>query len=127
LEVVNYLKLNLIEIIKFNNRDIMSLYNEYFGLSKEMLLDNTVIFQDYLQGPFALYAGWILIHYLAAHAYSTYCVNWSWYGFLSSPLITSTPICRGLSWVIYEGSNTISHVWVLIGTTLSVYLVKKRH
>ena len=126
MEVVNYLKLNLIEIIKFNNRDIMSLYNEYFGLSKEMLLANTAIFQDYLQGPFALYAGWILIHYLAAHAYSTYCVNWSWYGFLSSPLITTTPICRGLSWVIYEGSNTISHVWVLIGTTLSVYLVKKR-
>ncbi len=125
--VVNYLKLNLIEIIKFNNRDNMSLYIEYFGITKEMLIANTEILQNYLQGPVALYGGWIVMHYLAAHAYSTYCVNWSWYGFLSSPLITTTPICRGLSWMIYESANTISHVWLLIGTTLSVYLVKKRN
>jgi len=126
LEVFNNLKLNLIEFIKFNNRDIMILDIEYFGMSKEMIMANTELFQTYLRGPFALYTGWIIMHYLASHAYSTYCVNWSWYGFLSSPFITSTPVCRGLSWVIYEGSNTISHVWVLIGTTLSLYLVKKR-
>lgn len=79
----------------------------------------------YLQGPFGIYLTWVMIHYFAAHAYSEYCVNWSLYGLISSPFISTTPICRGLSWIIYEGSNTITHIWLFLGSTMSVYLSKK--
>jgi hypothetical protein len=84
------------------------------------------ITQPYLQGPVMVYCGWILIHYISSHMYSTYCVNWSWFGLIASPITTSTPICRGLSWIIYESSNTISNIWVLLGSTISIYLAKTR-
>jgi len=102
--------------------------NEFVDVTRLSMLNiNEFVgsIEPYLRGPFGIYLGWVMIHYLAAHAYSEYCVNWSWYGLISSPFISTTPICRGLSWVIYEGSNTITHIWVFLGTTISVYLSKK--
>ena len=84
------------------------------------------VINTYASGPVAVYLGWMLLHYFAAHAYSKYCVNWSIVGFFMSPFVTTTPICRGISWVIYEGSNTITYMWVLVGTTISIYLTKQR-
>jgi len=81
--------------------------------------------RPYLQGPVAMYAGWTTLHYMTAHAYSNYCVNWSMSGFLMSPFTVTTPMCRGMSWVIYEGSNAITYFWVVMGTTASVYMTKR--
>jgi hypothetical protein len=33
----------------------------------------------------------------------------------------TSPLCKGLSWFIYEGSNTLSNIFVLVGTTASNY------
>tara|TARA_Y100000816_G_C26103652_1_gene585644 strand:- start:1426 stop:1740 length:315 start_codon:yes stop_codon:yes gene_type:complete len=102
------------------------LSSEIIDISELNMNEFVVSITQYLQGPFAIYLGWIIIHYLAAHAYSEFCVNWSWYGLITSPFISTTPICRGLSWVIYEGSNTITHLWLLLGTTISLYLKNKQ-
>lgn len=102
--------------------EILDVTHYNTGAMMECVVALTAMFQPYLRGPIAVYIGWIMIHYLAAHAYSTYCVNWSWYGFIASPFLSTTPVCRGISWVIYEGSNTMAHLWVMVGTTLSLYM-----
>jgi hypothetical protein len=89
----------------------MTLYN----LSeKNKLIFNTLF----------LYASWIVIHYISSHTYSTYCTNYSLWGFIISPIMSSTPACRGLSWIIYNGSDKIFNMWNLIGALFLNQLTK---
>jgi hypothetical protein len=76
--------------------------------------------------PLIIYGGWVIIHYGATHIYSHYCTNWSILGFLTSPLIVSTPLCRGLEWVIHTGSDMMTNMWIIFGTWLSLELFKTK-
>ncbi len=75
-----------------------------------------------LVNTMTLYLSWIFIHYISSHLYSTYCTNYSLWGFLSSPIIVTTPICRGLSWIIYTGSDKIFNMWNIFGTFMLTYI-----
>jgi|TARA_B100001063_G_scaffold167131_3_gene156090 hypothetical protein len=87
-------------------------------------MDNIV---EIIKGPVVMYGSMITVHYLSTHLYANMCTNWSFYGFLSSPIMTSTPVCSGLSWVIYEGSQVVRDMWVVLGTTMSIYLMKRKN
>lgn len=91
---------------KYYMNELIELY------SHNKLIANTI----------AIYSSWIFIHFVSSHLYSTYCTNYSLWGFISSPIIVSTPVCRGLSWIIYTGSDTIFNMWNVLGTFLLTYV-----
>lgn len=64
----------------------------------------------------SIYLVWILIHFCASHLYVYYCVPMTVSGFLLSPFLISTPHCKALNWAIYNGSNIISYMWIIVGT-----------
>ncbi len=84
----------------------------------------TKMITEELYKPIIVYWAWASMHYLAVHAYSYYCTNWSIWGYITSPFVTTSPLCKGLNWFIYESSNTLSNIFVLVGTTASLYLMK---
>lgn len=57
----------------------------------------------------------IISHYASSHLYTTYCVEASWTGFIMSPLLTMSPHCQALRWVIYNGGYNINIMWFIIG------------
>lgn len=63
-----------------------------------------------------LYLLWILLHYFASHLYIKFCVPKTLIGFVLSPFLTATPHCQGLRWVVYNGANMISNMWVMLGS-----------
>ena len=70
-----------------------------------------------------MYFIWIYLHYFASHLYVEYCVPNTIQGFLISPFMVSTPHCQGLRWLIYNGGNTITNMWSLIGTWIYAKLL----
>jgi hypothetical protein len=64
----------------------------------------------------SIYLLWILIHFCASHLYVYYCVPMTISGLLVSPFLISAPHCKALNWAIYNGSNIISYMWIIIGT-----------
>ena len=77
-----------------------------------------------LYKPFFIYLSWMTMHYVAAHIYSEFCINWSITGYLFSPITVTSPLCKGLSWIIYESSNSLSGIFVFVGSTITIYLSK---
>tara|TARA_Y100001970_G_C13807606_1_gene638307 strand:- start:138 stop:443 length:306 start_codon:yes stop_codon:yes gene_type:complete len=90
----------------------------------EMMSEVTKYVTPEIYNPIIIYLSWTTMHYFSAHLYSTYCTNWSVYGFITSPFLTVTPVCKGLGWFMYESSNTISNIFVLASTSLTLYLTK---
>ena len=80
----------------------------------------------YIYNSIGIYGLWILIHYGASNLYANTCNNWSIYGFISSPILSSTPYCKSLNWAIKKGSDVIDGMWVTIGTWASGYLLNKQ-
>lgn len=62
-----------------------------------------------------LYLICIISHYASSHLYTTYCVEASWTGFMLSPLMTMSPHCQALRWVIYNGGYNINIMWFILG------------
>ena len=62
-----------------------------------------------------IYTAWIAAHWVATHLYSTYCVPKSFSGFFQSIAYSPTPVCSGLRWVIYNGGESISTAWLVVG------------
>ena len=50
--------------------------------------------------------------------YTNYCVEGSLTGFLLSPLMTMSPHCQALRWVIYNGGYSINMMWFILGNWL---------
>lgn len=67
-------------------------------------------------------SSWICLHYIAGVLHSQYCTPWGVVGFLMSPIMSSTPYCSGLSWVIYHGSQSMTMMWIFAGGWFSTYL-----
>ena len=63
-----------------------------------------------------IYLFWILLHYVASQLYVKLCVPQTLIGFIISPLLTVTPHCQGLRWIVYNGANIISNMWVVFGS-----------
>lgn len=79
---------------------------------------------DWLNTTVAIYLMWIVGHYVASNLYAYHCTHGSIYGFVISPLMTATPYCRGILWVITKGSDTITSGWFIMGTAVSALVIK---
>ena len=65
-----------------------------------------------------VYAGWVLVHYLAANAYARICTPATIYGFIASPFVTTTPPCSALRWAITTGAEAIGGMWCAAGSLI---------
>ena len=74
-----------------------------------------------------IYAGWIVLHYVATHIYVHACVPATLYGFALSPFLATAPHCQALRWVIYEGGNNLNMIWLtLSGGILNWFVFKHK-
>ena len=80
--------------------------------------------QNEMYKPLLIYLSWMTMHYVAAHIYSEFCINWSITGYIFSPFTVTSPLCKGLNWIIYESSNSLSAIFVFLGSTVTLYLSK---
>jgi len=71
-----------------------------------------------------MYVLWICIHYLAGNVYAYLCTPTTFTGFITSPFLTVTPECKAMRWVIYNGGNIITDMWIIFGTWVSRYLLQ---
>jgi len=65
---------------------------------------------------FGVYLFWIVLHYISAHLYASWCANLTLVGFLLSPFVVPAPHCQAFRWVINNGSNSITAMWIALGT-----------
>ncbi len=70
-----------------------------------------------------LYFLWIFIHFMVANCYAYFCTQPSFWGFIISPLLVSTPHCMALQWLLHNSVAIINHMWSLIGAWFSVNLL----
>ena len=63
-----------------------------------------------------IYFIWILLHYFASHLYVKLCVPNTFFGFIISPFLITTPYCIGLRWLIQTGATSINNMWIIFGT-----------
>lgn len=73
----------------------------------------------------ALYVFWIALHYVTAHLYVKYCATPTFYGFLVSPFLISSPHCVAMRWVFTKGGNLIEGMWTLVGTWLCSKIITR--
>ena len=96
----------------------------------QILSDNLIIMFNiiikticFLFNTLKVYMLWVSLHYVASQLYIEWCVPKTVFGFLASPFITSTPQCQSLRWVIYNGANMISNMWLVLGTWITTTLL----
>jgi len=58
----------------------------------------------------------IITHFIASNLYPKICTPNTIIGFLMSPLMTTTPQCICLRYIINFTGNTIYNMWFLLGT-----------
>ena len=63
-----------------------------------------------------MYLFWMLCHYYCARYYPKYCADDGLYGFFTSLFLTETPFCKALRYGIVKGAETITTLWIVIGT-----------
>jgi hypothetical protein len=66
----------------------------------------------------------MFIHYIASHLYTYFCVPYTFLGFIAAPFLVTSPHCAGLRWCIVHGAETITAMWVVIGTWFVTLLVR---
>lgn len=91
-------------------------WNSWYGRSLKGIFNISAFIFATLYSIFGYYLMWILLHYVAAQLYPTYCVPLTISGLLLSPFMSSAPHCVALRWLITEGSNVIVTMWVVFGT-----------
>ena len=71
-----------------------------------------------------VYILWIVIHYISVQLYVKYCVPSSIWGFITSPILVSSPHCKAMRWILHTGANTIDNMWNTIGVWFSAKLLE---
>ena len=80
-------------------------------------------FFNKIPAPIWLYAFWILLHFVVPHLYVYFCTPATILGFIASPFVAPAPHCSAFRWVIYNGGNTITSMWVVLGGWLLQKLI----
>lgn len=70
-----------------------------------------------------VYLFWILVHYLVSNSYGSFCTPKSTYGFLTSPILVSSPHCKALRWAHEISGSTIDNMWIIFGTWIANKIV----
>ena len=76
-----------------------------------------------MQTLLTFYFMWIVLHHLSGHVYIYFCTPNSIIGFITSPLMVATPHCTAIRWMIYEGGNIITTMWVSVGTYVATKIL----
>jgi hypothetical protein len=63
-----------------------------------------------------IYLLWIVLHFAASHAYTTWCVPFTVFGLIISPFVAPSPHCNAFRWIINTGGNNITAMWIILGT-----------
>ena len=92
--------------------NITAYYNENEN-NKLSLIKKIILF---CKNTFWIYLLWILIHFISVQLYVYFCTPFTLYGFLISPFISCAPHCKALNCAIYNSSNIIEYMLVLIGS-----------
>jgi len=86
------------------------------SFSYENIKDKTFYYGRIFIELFGIYFFWIVIHYVCAHMYASWCAPFTIVGFILSPFFVPAPHCQAFRWVIMNSSNTIVTMWVTMGT-----------
>jgi len=81
---------------------------------------------NYIAKGILFYFSWIILHFAAAHLYTQFCVPLTLRGFVLSTIVSPSPQCTGLRWVINTGGDTINMMWFALGTAVMNYLVRAK-
>jgi len=71
-----------------------------------------------------VYILWVIIHYISVQLYVKHCVPSSILGFITSPILVSSPHCKAMRWMLHTGANTIDNMWNTIGVWFSTKLLQ---
>ena len=85
----------------------------------------TLFWNSYIQKIYriiGIYICYMVCHYLASHLYAEFCVPKSFIGFIQSPFVAVLPHCQALRWIIYNGGNTLSLMWTVLGAWILLKL-----
>jgi hypothetical protein len=108
------------ELFTVNRTETLLKYiYERYEKGCDFLYDSVV----YIINISGIYLLWIFLHYIASHLYINCCVPNTIYGFFMSPFMIPAPHCQGLRWIVYNGSNIITNMWIVLGTWLCSLLV----
>jgi hypothetical protein len=86
-----------------------------------------MIFTKYLSTSVGIYAIWIILHFIAPHFYIYFCTPKTIIGFISSPLVASAPHCIATRWVIKNGGDMITTMWIVIGGWFIQKIVEQKN
>ena len=96
---------------------LMSIYSIFFDPLFSLVY--CIYINSYIQKIgriLGIYICYIVCHYLASHLYAEFCVPKSFIGLIQSPFVAVLPHCQALRWIIYNGGNTLSLMWTVLGT-----------
>ncbi len=68
-----------------------------------------------------IYLFWSFTHVAASKFYSTYCAEWSWWGWFSGGVKAITPHCKAALWLQNSTSSGFGSWWI----TTSTWVVSK--
>jgi len=129
--VVDKSELTIDEIREYQDKELHKInIFEYFAeyIYKFTQRGGVIIYDAilYIINISGIYLLWVLLHYVASHLYINFCVPTTIYGFIMSPFMIPAPHCQGLRWIVYNGSNIITNMWVVLGTWLCSVLVMNK-
>jgi hypothetical protein len=129
-EVTKFEKLEKHEIYELNDNELDKYTMSDIFIEKSYLyitysLKFTYGIIKFIIRVSGIYLLWIFLHYIASHLYIHLCVPNSWYGLLLSPFLVETPHCKGLRWIVYNGANIVSNMWIVLGSWLCTILITK--
>ena len=67
---------------------------------------------------------WVIIHWAATKIYSEQCSGNTILKVIWSPIISQTPPCKGLLWLINTSSEAMKHIWLFAGSYTIGKIVK---
>lgn len=65
-----------------------------------------------------IYLCWILVHIISVNLYCYFCAHISLYGLFMSPFMAVAPHCVAFRWLTTNSINSISNMWLTLGTWL---------
>jgi hypothetical protein len=70
-----------------------------------------------------IYLLWVVLHYGASQLYAPVCSPYTLWGFIITPILSVTPQCKALRWIINTGGNTMETMWVILGAWLCAKII----
>lgn len=70
-----------------------------------------------------IYITWILLHFICANLYATYCTPKTLVGFIYSPFAATLTHCKCLRWTTYNAGLSIENMWFILGSWILKKLI----